>query len=79
MLITAGALAATLYGWVALASSQAQSALATPTPQAVAGALDPSAVSPSVQPQPAPTLRVVTVPRDTVGPLRPVTVTRSSR
>jgi hypothetical protein len=80
MLITAAALAGTLGGWVLLASGQARAqANAAATPVAAVSQLDPSVTNPVVQPQPTPSLRVVTVPRDAVGPRRPVTITRSSR
>jgi hypothetical protein len=77
LLISAGALAATLCGWVALTARDVRTAAeAIPTSAAVVSVTQPS---PGLAPQATPALRVVTLPAGAVGPGAPVTVTQSSR
>jgi hypothetical protein len=77
LLLTASALAATLGGWAVLAAGQSQAVVSAQPP--VLATASPAQVHTGPAPQIQPTMRVVSVPPDAVGPQAPIAVSQSSR
>jgi len=78
VLLTAGALAATVGGWAVFAAQDASTAAqAVPAPVVEAASIQEAEANPP--PQAVPTLRVVRAAPEAVGPDAPVAVARSSR